>query len=232
MVKAIAIDDEPLALTIIEHFCKENTNIELIQTFTNQSEALMFLSSNTVDLIFLDIQMPQKNGIQFYEDLDATTKPKVIFTTAYEQYAYKGFEVDAIDYLVKPIDQDRFNKAIDKANWVIENSERSATIEDHIMIRADYKNNKVLLEEIIFIEGLDDYVQIHLKNKPKIVARMSMKNMIDKLPENLFIRIHRSFIVPIVDIQSIDAKHIYLENNTFPIGETYKNEVNVKLNKK
>lgn len=232
MVKAIAIDDEPLALTIIEHFCKENTNIELIQTFTNQSEALMFLSSNTVDLIFLDIQMPQKNGIQFYEDLDATTKPKVIFTTAYEQYAYKGFEVDAIDYLVKPIDQDRFNKAIDKANWVIENSERSATIEDHIMIRADYKNNKVLLEEIIFIEGLDDYVQIHLKNKPKIVARMSMKNMIDKLPENLFIRIHRSFIVPIVDIQSIDTKHIYLENNTFPIGETYKNEVNVKLNKK
>ena len=231
MIKAIAIDDEPLALTIIQHFCNENESIQLLKTFTNQNEALLYLATESVDLIFLDIQMPQKNGIDFYKELELTNKPSVIFTTAYEQYALQGFEVDAIDYLVKPIEEERFQKAIEKAQRMIL-SNNSSAVEDHFMIRADYKNNKIFYKDILYIEGLDDYIQIHLDNKPKIVARMSMKNMVEKLPEDQFVRIHRSYIVPIQRINSTDSKNIYIDNQLFPIGETYKNEVNVKLNKK
>lgn len=230
MIRAIAIDDEPLALTIINHFCNQHPDVHLLKTFTNQADALLYMSTERVDLVFLDIQMPQKNGIDFYNSLENEIKPLVIFTTAYEQYALQGFEVDAIDYLLKPIEEERFAKAIEKVNRVIQPG-ANTSIGDHFMIRADYKNNKIFYKDILFIEGLDDYVQIHLENKPKIVARMSMKNLVEKLPDSLFVRIHRSYIVPIQRIESIDSKTIYIHDKQFPIGETYKNEVNVKLNK-
>lgn len=231
MIKAIAIDDEPLALTIIEHLCKTASNLSLLQTFTDQDEAIDYLSKHSIDILFLDIQMPQKNGIDFYKSLPIEKKPAVIFTTAYQEYAIDGFEVNAIDYLLKPIDQNRFEKAIEKALWWLQ-KEGVNPLENSITIRADYKNNNIILEDIQYIEGLDDYVQIYLENKPKLVARMSMKNMIELLPSDYFIRIHRSYIVPIKKIETFDSKQISIQNKIFPIGDTYKEEVNVKLNKK
>jgi|SRR5690554_2967441 len=231
MIKAIAIDDEPLALTIIEHLCKTASNLSLLQTFTDQDEAIDYLSKHSIDILFLDIQMPQKNGIDFYKSLPIEKKPAVIFTTAYQEYAIDGFEVSAIDYLLKPIDQNRFEKAIEKALWWLQ-KEGVNPLENSITIRADYKNNNIILEDIQYIEGLDDYVQIYLENKPKLVARMSMKNMIELLPSDYFIRIHRSYIVPIKKIETFDSKQISIQNKIFPIGDTYKEEVNVKLNKK
>lgn len=231
MIKAIAIDDEPLALTIIEHLCKTASNLSLLQTFTDQDEAIDYLSKHSIDILFLDIQMPQKNGIDFYKSLPIEKKPAVIFTTAYQEYAIDGFEVNAIDYLLKPIDQNRFEKAIEKALWWFQKEDVNP-LENSITIRADYKNNNIILEDIQYIEGLDDYVQIYLENKPKLVARMSMKNMIELLPSDYFIRIHRSYIVPIKKIETFDSKQISIQNKIFPIGDTYKEEVNVKLNKK
>ncbi|HLT64755.1 MAG TPA: response regulator, partial [Flavobacterium sp.] len=153
MIKAIAIDDEPLALTIIEHLCKTASNLSLLQTFTDQDEAIDYLSKHSIDILFLDIQMPQKNGIDFYKSLPIEKKPAVIFTTAYQEYAIDGFEVNAIDYLLKPIDQNRFEKAIEKALWWFQKEDVNP-LENSITIRADYKNNNIILEDIQYIEGL------------------------------------------------------------------------------
>lgn len=221
MIKAIAIDDEPLALKILAHHCDKIDEISLEKTFTNQSEAIDFINNNKVDLLFLDIEMPQQNGIDFYKALDK--KIMVIFTTAYDQYALEGFNVSAIDYVMKPISFDRFKEAIDKVikiKKLINNKDE----EPFIMIRADYKLNKIYLKDIQYIEGLDDYIQIHIDNQSKIVARMSMKAILELLPSKEFIRVHRSFIIPIKRIKNIQNKQIEIDSVTIPIGETYKTE--------
>ncbi|WP_177764612.1 LytR/AlgR family response regulator transcription factor [Flavobacterium sp. I3-2] len=221
MIKAIAIDDEPLALKILAHHCDKIEEISLEKTFTNQSEAIDFINNNKVDLLFLDIEMPQQNGIDFYKALDK--KIMVIFTTAYDQYALEGFNVSAIDYVMKPISFDRFKEAIDKVikiKKLINNKDE----QPFIMIRADYKLNKIYLKDIQYIEGLDDYIQIHIDNQSKIVARMSMKAILELLPSKEFIRVHRSFIIPIKRIKNIQNKQIETDSVTIPIGETYKTE--------
>jgi len=226
VIKAIAIDDEPLALKIIEHHCSKIESISLEKTFTNQTEAIKYINKFPVDLLFLDIQMPQNSGIDFYKNLNKDLL--VIFTTAYDTYAVEGFNVNAIDYIMKPIAFSRFEKAVEKAVQQYKYKTNTSQ-QDHLLIRADYKLNKIDFNDILYIEGLDDYIQIYLVNKPKIVARMSMKSIIEKLPEKDFLRIHRSYIVSIPRISAIQNKQIELENKTFPIGETYKNEVFTKL---
>ena len=222
MIKAIALDDEPLALTILEHLCDKHADIVLEKTFTVQQDALLYLDKFPVDLLFLDIQMPEKDGISFYKALN--TKPLVIFTTAFDYYAVEGFNVNAVDYLLKPIAFDRFEQAIEKVKKL--KSFHSKISDDaFILIRADYKLNKIYLKEIQYIEGLDDYIQIHIDEKSKIVARMSMKNILEQLPTNDFIRIHRSYIVPLNRITSVQAKQVYLNDKEFPIGDTYKTAV-------
>lgn len=222
MIKAIAIDDEPLALKILAHHCDKIEGISLEKTFTNHAEAIEYINNFPVDLLFLDIEMPQKNGIDFYKSLEK--KILVIFTTAYDQYAVEGFNVSAVDYVMKPISFDRFREAVLKVFKVL-NINLNASENNHILIRADYKLNKIFTTEIEYIEGLDDYVQIHLENKTKIVARMSMKAILEKLSEKEFIRVHRSFIVPFNRIKSIQNKQIELKNMVIPIGETYKQDV-------
>lgn len=222
MIKAIAIDDEPLALTIIEHFCNQNANIQLERCFTSQQEALSYLENYPIDLIFLDIQMPENNGVIFYKSLK--TKPLVIFTTAFDHYAVEGFNVNAVDYLLKPISYDRFNQATEKVK-ILFNSSNTSTKDTYILIRADYKLNKIYLQNISYIEGLDDYVQIYIDGKSKIVARTSLKAIMEQLPPAEFLRIHRSFIIPINRISSIQSKSIFIDNKEFPIGDTYKSNV-------
>ncbi len=222
MIKAIAIDDEPLALTILEHLCNKNSDVVLEKTFTSQQEAVNYLENFPVDLIFLDIQMPEKDGVSFYKSLQ--NKPLVIFTTAFDSYAVEGFNVNAVDYLLKPIAYERFEIAIEKVKK-LKQLPYTATEDPFILIRADYKLNKIYLKNILYIEGLDDYVQIHIAEKTKIVARMSMKNIIEQLPATEFLRIHRSFIIPIQRITSVQSKFVFINDQEFPIGDTYKNTV-------
>lgn len=226
MIRAIAIDDEPLALQIISHYCEQIDFVSLEKTFTSQSEALKHMRKFPVDLLFLDIQMPNKNGIDFYKLLENDVI--VIFTTAHSEYAVEGFNVNATDYLLKPFPFERFETALQKAQNEF-NFRNSTSVQTHLMIRADYKLNRVEFDDIIMIEGLDDYVQIHLRNSHKIVARISMKSMMAKLPENRFIRVHRSFIIPLNQIKSIQHKSIQIGDFSVPIGETYREDVTKKL---
>lgn len=222
MIKAIAIDDEPLALKIIEHFCRQTDFIELEKTFTKTDEALKHLKKYPVDLLFLDIQMPGKNGIDFYKQLKSDIL--VIFTTAYSEYAVEGFNISALDYLLKPFSQERFLQAVEKARKEM-NSRTHTVAKTHLTIRADYKLHKIDFEDINLIEGLDDYIRIHLANKTAITARLSMKAILEKLPPSLFIRVHRSYIIPVKKVKTLYNKTIQIEEFVIPIGDTYKDEI-------
>lgn len=224
MIKAIALDDEPFALKIIENYCSQIDFINLENTFTKQSEAQKYLNKFPVDLIFLDIQMPQKNGLDFYKNLDQNTK--VIFTTAFPNYAVDAFEVNAVDYLVKPISFERFLKALEK---IKENYTSPTT--DTLFVRADYKLHKIQYKDILFVEALDDYIKIHLVDKTKVITRLTMKNIQDKLPNQQFIRVHRSYLVSIQKIISIVNKTIKIEDFIIPIGEKHKEEVHRLIQK-
>ena len=222
MIHAIAIDDEPLALQVINHFCEKIDFIKLEKTFTKQNEAQKYINNYPVDLIFLDIQMPNKNGIDFYKLLEKDIM--VIFTTAFSEYAVEGFNLNATDYLLKPFSFERFETAVQKVRNEYQ-FRHMTNAQTHLMIRADYKLYRIEYEDIKYIEGLDDYIQIHLENKTKVVARFSMKNIISKLPENLFIRVHRSFIVPIKKIKTIQNKSILIDEISIPIGDTFREDV-------
>lgn len=223
MIKAIALDDEPLALKIIEKFCSEIDFIHLEKTFHKQSEALKYLNKFPIDLLFLDIQMPQKNGLEFYKNIDKNTK--VIFTTAYTEYAVDAFDVNAIDYLVKPFSFERFLKAVEK----LESTQKKSS-QEVLFVRADYKLHKISVEEILFVESLDDYIKIHTINQPVITTRLTMKHLQEKLPSNRFLRVHRSYLVALHHIESMISKSIKIQDYIIPIGEKYKSEIqNFKL---
>lgn len=224
MIRAIALDDEILALRIIENYAEKIENLTLEKVFNKQSDAQKYLNKFPVDLIFLDIEMPAKNGLDFYKNISQNTK--VIFTTAYSEYAVDAFSVNAVDYLLKPFSFERFKTAVEK---VKDNSETHEA--KHLSIRADYKLYKINFDDIQLIEGLDDYIQIHLKDSIKITARSSMKNILEKLSEKDFIRVHRSYIVPVNDIKTIVNKNIHIAEFIIPIGETYKDDVMKILNK-
>ena len=217
MIKAIALDDEILALKIIENFSERILNLDLQKVFHTQSEAQKFLNKFPVDLIFLDIDMPQKNGLDFYKNISQNTK--VIFTTAYANYAVDAFEVNAVDYLVKPFSFERFQQAVQKV--------KPAEVPEarFFNIRADYRLHRIEYDEVLMIEGLDDYIKIHLKNGTCITARSSMKAIGEKLPEREFIRVHRSFILPVKEIKSLVNKNIQVGKSVIPVGETYKDAV-------
>jgi DNA-binding LytR/AlgR family response regulator len=218
MIKAIALDDEILALKIIENYAEKIENLSLEKIFNTQSDAQKYLNKFPVDLIFLDIEMPSKNGMDFYKSISQHTK--VIFTTAYSEYAVDAFSINAIDYLLKPFSFERFKNAVEKVKINPENDSIK-----HLSIRADYKLHKINFDEIQLIEGLDDYIQIHLKNHSKITARSSMKSILEKLSEKDFIRVHRSYIVPVESIRAIVNRNIHIGNFIIPIGETYKDDV-------
>lgn len=227
MIKAIAIDDEPLALKVIQHHCDKLPYLNLEKTFTNQSEAIKYLERFPVELLFLDIQMPEKNGLNFYKQL--SQKPLVIFTTAYNHYAVEGFNVNAVDYILKPIGFDRFKTATDKALFLI-NQKTQSIQEQYLFLRADYKLHKISWKDILYIESLDDYLIVHFENQPKLTTKMSLKAILEKLPKEDFIRIHRSYILPVHKITSFQNKVVFINNLTFPIGETYRNNVIFRLN--
>lgn len=224
MIKAIALDDEILALKIIENYAGKIENLSLEKTFNKVSDAQKYLNKFPVDLIFLDIQMPAKNGLDFYKSISQDTK--VIFTTAYSEYAVDAFSVNAVDYLLKPFSFERFKTAVEKVKLKSEKTEAK-----YLSIRADYKLHQIAFENILLIESLDDYVQIHLKDSTKITARSSMKSILEKLSEKDFVRVHRSFILPVNNIKTIVNRNIHLGDFIIPIGETYRDVVMKIVNK-
>ena len=220
MIRAIAIDDEPPALRIVERFASHVPGLSLERSFTRPGEALEYLHSHEVDLLFLDIQMPSVSGLHFYKNLPG--EPMVIFTTGYSEYAVEGFNLQAVDYLLKPFTQARFEQAVAKATSAFEYKWRQvAATQQFISVRADYSVHRVLLSDILYIEGLDDYLKIHLESGKPIVARMTMKAMMESLPEASFMRVHRSYIIPLERISLVRNKTIYIGEAQIPVGGSY-----------
>lgn len=220
MIKCIALDDEPLALQIIATYCSKVPFLQLEKVFTNPDETEAYLQENKIDLIFLDIQMPDINGLTFYTNLKQP--PQVIFTTAFKDYAVEGFNVDAIDYLLKPIEFDRFLKAAYKAKEYLEFLSTQDLELNSIYVKVNYEMMKINLREIDLIEALDDYIKIYIKPYP-VLTLMTLKSMQEKLPESLFLRIHRSYIVPIHKIEKFSKNKITVMGKELPIGSSYSN---------
>jgi DNA-binding LytR/AlgR family response regulator len=231
MINAIAIDDEPLALTVIKSLCDKSEFITLQKVFTQPGEALKHLRKFPTDLIFCDIQMPAMTGINLVKSLPQNTM--VIFTTAYSEYAVVSYELNAIDYLLKPINQKRFTQAITKAREYFDYiHKKDDSTGKNIFIRADFSLVKIPVADILYIEGLADYIKIHIHNRKTIIARMSMKDMMEKLQSTDFIRVHRSYILPFSKIEAVRGNTIYIGDQEFPIGKTYTEEFQKTLNAK
>ena len=221
MIKAIAIDDEPLALNVIKSLTGNLDLIELKRTFTQGSSAIRYLKQFPVDLLFIDIQMPDKDGIELIKSIDQEIM--VIFTTAFSEYAVRGFELNAIDYLLKPIKQKRFDQACLKAIEFYDFKKQKKTSENNfIYVRSEYSLIKILLSDILFFETMDDYIKIHRINAKATLTLLSMKKLLQMLPKEKFIRIHRSYTVQVEKIQAVRSKTVIIQNRKLPIGVTYK----------
>jgi two-component system, LytTR family, response regulator len=218
MLNCIAIDDEPLALDIIETFAKQINSIVLTKSFTQPTKAAQFLKHNHCDLLFMDIQMPDINGIELVQLIG--NEKLVIFTTAFRKYAVDGFDLNAVDFLVKPFSFDRFKLAIEKAEERFKNK-INETEPDSLYVHVEYNLVKISLHEIEYIECLGDYIKIVITSKKPILTLMPMKTVLEKLGKN-FVRIHRSFIIPIHKINTIKNRNVIIENREIPIGTTYK----------
>jgi DNA-binding LytR/AlgR family response regulator len=227
-MKAIALDDEPPALEILQSFCNDIADIELRKTFTKSEDAFKYLKKYPVDVLFLDINMPAISGIDFYKKLPHKTM--VIFTTAYSEYAVEGFALSATDYLLKPFSFSRFQQAVAKAfaQWKLQSQHPE---QQYLFIRADYSLIKILFSDILFIESLDDYLKIYIQNQKTVVARMTLKAILQKLPVPEFIRVHRSYIVPISKIEKVRNKIIYINQQEIPVSVSYEAAFFSLLNK-
>jgi DNA-binding LytR/AlgR family response regulator len=219
----ITIDDEPLALDVLQNYISKIPDLELVGRFTSALDALDIIAENKVDLLFLDIQMSDLTGIQFLKSLK--NPPMVIFTTAYEDYALEGYELDIIDYLLKPIPFDRFLKGVNKAKDYLKVMKgkigEEDGLKDFIFVRSEYQQVKVNLNEINYIEGLKDYVKIFTGPKP-ILSHQNLKSIEGKLPPNLFIRVHKSYIINIDKINSVQKHAIIVSGTEIPVGDSYR----------
>ena len=225
MISCIAIDDEPLALKQIVSYIDKTPFLTLMAQFESALEAISFLQENEVVLMFVDINMPDLNGVDFVKSLN--NPPKVIFTTAYSEYALEGFRVDAVDYLLKPIDYSEFLKAAEKTKERIQAKESEKTEvqsdDKFLFIKSEYKILRINLSDIKYIEGMREYVRIHLTNGKPIMTLMSMKKMEEFLPNNNFMRVHRSFIVSLDKITTVERNRIIFDEKTYiPVSEQYK----------
>ncbi len=232
-MKCIIIDDEPLAIDIIEEYCSKLDFIEVVGTFTNPLDAITVIKGSNVDLIFCDIQMPQISGIDFITSLD--NRPLFIFTTAYSQYAVEGFDLNAVDYLVKPIPYHRFIKAVSRAKEFLSKKEKPmegnvfssvgeiTEAKKFIFVKAEYESIKINLDDIEYIQGLKDYLKIHILNTNKtILTLMNFKEILDKLPSNQFLRVHKSYVVNVNSIKTVQRNRIVINDIRIPIGDSHK----------
>ena len=239
MIKVLAIDDEPLALQQLVSYIQKVSFLQLVGQCQSALEAKEFLNREPVDAVFCDINMPDLNGMDFVKSLAAP--PLIVFTTAYSEYAVEGFKVNAVDYLLKPFGLDDFRRAANRLKERLETSpvavpvaempQSNAEEDDTIFIKTDYKVVKIAISDIRYIEGMSEYLKIHLEGQPKpIVTLLSMKKMEEYLPPS-FMRIHRSYIINLQKIQEVNKNRVIMDADTYlPIGDNYKEAFNDYLN--
>jgi DNA-binding LytR/AlgR family response regulator len=223
-MRCITVDDEPLSLAKIKGFVEQVPYLTLVASFSSAVEAMAYLKENKADLVFLDIQMDNLTGIEMLEIIEP--KPRVILTTAYDEYALKGYELNVYDYLLKPFSFDRFLKAVEKVyNHYRDNAPVIPNeTNNFIFLKTEYRLEKVNFDDILFIESRGDYLYIILK-QTKILTLMTMKNLADMLPAGKFLRVHKSWLVSMDKIDAIEHGRIRIKDAVIPIGETYRNEV-------
>jgi len=224
-IKCIAIDDEPLALQQIGNYIKKTPMLELVSLCHNAFDAFKFVTSAQANLIFVDISMPDLNGLDFVKSL--TEKPYIVFTTAYSEYAVEGFRVDAVDYLLKPIGYNDFLKAVNKVKTLIglqsSHTETIRTAGDHLFVKSDYKLMRINLDNIKYIESMHEYVRIHLTDEKPVMTLVSLKSIEEQLPQEKFMRVHRSYIVNLEKVKVVERYRIVFENNVYiPVSDQYK----------
>jgi len=224
-IKCIAIDDEPLALKQIRSYIEKTPFLEVMALCSSAFEAIEYLTDNDVDLMFVDINMPDLNGMDFVKSL--SQKPQVIFTTAYSEYAIEGFRVDALDYILKPISYAAFLKSVNKAKtWFDLNQRQEETIQankDSLFVKSEYKMIRIFLSDIKYIESSNEYIVIHLAAGEPVTTLIRLKVMEEQLPKEMFMRVHRSFIVNLNHVKVIERNRIVFDNKVYiPVGEQYK----------
>lgn len=233
-MKCLLVDDEPLALDILENYLKKIPGLDLIGKCSNALEASEFLKNHKIDLMFLDIQMPEITGLEFMRSL--SNPPLVVFCTAYSDFAVEGFELDAIDYLLKPVSFERFSKTIDRAREYMalkkNDSVEAPDLEnDYIFIKSNQKQIKLSYDNILYVEAFADYVKLYTTEK-RYITLQTMKNMEQKLPKDKFIRVHRSFIVGTKYITSFNSSELEIGAVKIPVGKNYKDEFLLRLRSK
>ena len=226
-MKAIAIDDEPIALDIIRSHAGKVPFLDLKATFTDAFQALEYLQKESVDLLFLDIKMPDISGIDFFNSL--SKKPLVIFTTAYTEHAVTSFELDAVDYLLKPFSLSRFIKGCNKA-FELYNFRNDSQKADHLYVKTGYEQIKVMYEDILYLEAAGNYVNFVLKDKT-ILSRSTFNEAINQLPADKFIRIHRSYLVSVNKVDKMEKHQLTINKDRIPVGEAYSQNLSAIVNK-
>lgn len=226
-IHCIVVDDEPLARDLIVAYVSKRTGWKIAAQCRNVAEAFEALCQNNIDVIFLDINMPHKTGIEFLSTLK--NPPHIIFTTAYAEHAAKAFDLNAVDYLVKPITETRFREAVDKAErLLLVPATTPAQEADHLFLKQDSRLVKVLFDNILYVEALKDFSKVHLKEKT-LLASAHLKLMEDMLPQSLFLRVHRSYIVALHAINAVNGNVVEIGKQTIPIGTTFKEELMKRL---
>jgi DNA-binding LytR/AlgR family response regulator len=221
-LKCIAIDDEPLALELMRKYIAKFPQLQLVQCFEDAISGAEFLARNPIDLLFVDINMPDITGIDLVRSLEL--KPMVIFTTAHKTFAFEGFELEALDYLLKPIDIIRFGKAVEKAAEFqqYKQAQGNSSLQESLYVYSEYRMVKINLNDIEYIESMEDYIKIHTSASPKpILTLMPLKKALEKLPADQFQRVHRSFVVAVGKIRSIQNRKIQLAAAELPISDSY-----------
>jgi two-component system LytT family response regulator len=224
-IKCLAIDDEPLALKQIGTYIRKTPVLDLVALCNNAFDAMEQVRSGKIDLIFVDINMPDLNGLDFVRSL--AEKPYIIFTTAYSEYAIEGFRVDAIDYLLKPVGYNDFLRAVNKVSTLIDmhenHPEKIKTTGKHLFVKSDYRLMRINLNDIKYIESMHEYIRIHLVNEKPVMTLVSLKSIEDQLPKEKFMRVHRSYIVNLARINLIERNRIIFDNNVYiPVSDNYK----------
>ena len=234
IIKCIAIDDEPLALKQVSSFIEKTPFLELVASCKSAFEAMEVITKQEIDLMFVDIQMPDLTGIDFVKSLNR--EQRIIFTTAYQEYALEGFKVNALDYILKPFGYDEFLKAANKALSHFDLLKKARVQEDskddYLFVKSEYKIKRINLNDIQYIEGLREYVKIVLKDEKPVMSLMSLKSLEEKLPQNRFMRVHRSFIVNLDEVQTIERSRIIFGKTYIPVSEQYKNQFQEFLGKR
>jgi two-component system, LytTR family, response regulator len=228
-IRCVTIDDEPLALVLMKEYISRFSDLKLVGSFDDAVAGSEFLRHNKVDLLFLDINMPDVSGLELAQKLEH--KPMIIFTTAYKEFAMEGFELNAVDYLLKPITIDRFTKAVTKAIEFLKAKKTTLKDEDEaLFVRSEYTLVKIPLSTIEYIESVQDYLKIHQTNARPVMTLMTLKSIIDKLPPDRFRRIHRSYVVPLGKVTSIGQKKLFIGQTELPISDTYYSEIKEWVN--